>query len=184
MNPIVELTRAYHFAALKHVNQRRKGEAAEPYVNHLTEVAELAARATEGNLEVVIAAVLHDAVEDVGVTAEELRSEFGAAVAALVMEVTDDKSLPKETRKRLQVEHAGHASWGARVIKLADKTSNLRALAASPPAGWSRERREEYVAWASRVVDRCRDANPWLAEQFDAAASALGRRNMRERDVR
>ena len=142
-------------------------------MNHLTEVADLVAHATGGEIDVVVAAILHDTLEDTDTTADELRSEFGSRVASLVVEVTDDKSLPKQTRKELQVQHAAHASWGAQVVKLADKTSNLRALAASPPAGWSQERRDEYLAWARRVVAGCRDANAWLAGQFDAAAFVL-----------
>lgn len=173
MNPIVQLAKAYHFAAQKHVDQRRKGVAAEPYLNHLTEVAQLAAEATDGELNIVIAAILHDTVEDVGVTFEEIRAAFGADVAGLVSEVTDDKNLPKQARKALQIEHAARASRGAQVIKLADKTSNLRAMAASPPAGWSQERKDDYVAWAKDVVAGCRHANAWLAAQFDAAAAMV-----------
>jgi len=175
-NPMVTLTRAYHFAAARHVHQRRKGEAAEPYMNHLTEVADLVAQATRAtDPEVIIAAVLHDTVEDAKTTLGELKAQFGERVAELVGEVTDDKSLPKQDRKDLQVEHAAHASRGAQIIKLADKTSNLRSLATSPPTGWSDERRQEYVDWAGRVVDVCRPASPWLADQFDIAAAALKR---------
>ena len=174
MNAILDLARAYHFAALKHVGQRRKGEAAEPYMNHLTEVAELVAVATAGqDPELVIAAVLHDAVEDTNATLTELTAGFGPHVAAFVAEVTDDKALEKADRKRLQIEHAPHASIGAKTIKLADKTSNLRALASSPPADWSTERRAEYVLWAAKVVAGCRGANPWLEDQFDLATAAL-----------
>lgn len=170
-NPIVTLAQAYHFAAARHMHQRRKGEAVEPYVNHLTEVAELVAQATRGtDPDIVVAAVLHDTVEDTDVTLDELKAVFGERVASLVGEVTDDKSLPKQQRKDLQVQHAAHASRGAQIIKLADKTSNVRALASSPPKDWSRERIAEYVGWASRVVDACRRADPWLAGQFDLAA--------------
>ena len=112
-------------------------------------------------------------MEDTGATLGELTAAFGPRVASLVAEVTDDKSLPKAERKRLQIEHAAHASTGAKMIKIADKTSNLRALAASPPAGWARERRDDYLNWASEVVARCRGANPWLETQFDAAAARL-----------
>ncbi len=174
MNSIVNLTRAYHFAARRHVDQRRKGEAAEPYINHLTEVAELIAEATDGNEpELIVGAILHDVVEDTPVTIEEVAAEFGENVAALVAQVTDDKSLPKAERKRLQVEHAGQLTQGAAMIKLADKTSNLRALAKSPPAGWPLERKAEYLAWARQVVARCRGANPSLEAAFDEAAGAL-----------
>ncbi|HEV2363547.1 MAG TPA: HD domain-containing protein [Caulobacteraceae bacterium] len=174
MNPIVDLARAYHFAALRHRTQKRKGEAEEPYINHLTEVAELVARATGGeDPEAVIAAVLHDAIEDTETTPAEIAQAFGEDVAGLVAEVTDDKSLDKAERKRRQVEHAAHASLRAQVIKLADKTSNLRSLRASPPKGWPQQRIAEYLDWARRVVDACRGANPWLEREFDLAAAAL-----------
>ncbi len=172
MNEIEKLARAYDFAAARHAGQRRKGEAAEPYINHLTEVARLVAEATGGaDADLVIAAVLHDTVEDTKTTFEELSTLFGPRVAGLVAEVTDDKSLEKAERKRLQIEHAGHASTGAKIVKIADKTSNLRALAASPPVGWAADRKAEYLASARRVVDRCRGVNPGLETQFDAAAA-------------
>jgi (p)ppGpp synthase/HD superfamily hydrolase len=170
MNDIVKLVRAYHFAAGHHMDQRRKGEAAEPYINHLTEVAELVAEATDGaEPELIVAAILHDVVEDTPITIEQVAAEFGEDVAALVAQVTDDKSLPKAERKRLQIAHAAAASSGAKIIKLADKTSNIRALANSPPADWPAERRQEYVAWAQRVVAGCRGVNAWLERQFDEA---------------
>lgn len=174
MSTALDLARAYHFAAVKHVDNRRKGEAAEPYVNHLTEVAELVAQASGGqDVELIMAAVLHDTVEDTDTTHAELADAFGPRVADLVAEVTDDKSLEKAARKRLQIEHAAHASVGAKIIKLADKTSNLRSMASSPPAGWTAERRSEYLAWAVLVVAGCRGASPWLEAQFDAAAAIL-----------
>jgi len=142
-------------------------------VSHLTEVAELVARATAGtDTDLIVAAVLHDTVEDTDATLKELLDTFGQHVADLVAEVTDDKSLPKATRKALQIEHATHASPGAKTIKLADKTANLRALAVSPPANWSSERRAEYVAWAGQVVAVCRGISPWLEGEFDTAACA------------
>jgi (p)ppGpp synthase/HD superfamily hydrolase len=174
VNIVSSLARAYDFAAARHIAQRRKGEAAEPYMNHLTEVADLVAQATDGaDVEVVIAAVLHDTVEDTNTRPDELAAIFGPRVASLVAEVTDDKSLPKAERKRLQIEHAAHASPEAKIIKLADKTSNLRALAHSPPTGWPPERLAEYRVWAGDVVAGCRGVNPWLEAQFDAADAAL-----------
>ena len=174
LNDIVKLADAYRFAADRHVGQRRKGEAAEPVVNHLAEVADLVARATEGaDVDLIVAAVLHDTVEDTATTFEELAARFGGRVAGLVAEVTDDKSLPLAERKRLQVEHTAHASHGAKVIKLADKTSNLRAMAESPPRDWSAARRADYLEWGRQVVANCRGANRWLEDQFDEAAEAL-----------
>ena len=105
-------------------------------MNHLTEVAELVAQATDGDVDIVIAAILHDTVEDTGVSNQELKDAFGDAIAGLVAEVTDDKSLPKQTRKDRQVEHAPHASWGAQIIKLADQGDlHLQIAAREPAAG-------------------------------------------------
>jgi (p)ppGpp synthase/HD superfamily hydrolase len=129
--------KAAHFAAEKHAGQRRKGTAAEPYINHLLEVAELVSSTlVEPDTNLVIAALLHDVVEDAGVTKDELVEAFGSDVADLVMEVTDDKSLPKAERKRLQIVTAPKKSVRAQIIKLADKISNVRAIvAARPPIG-------------------------------------------------
>lgn len=167
------LTRAFLFAAERHACQKRKGQAGEPYINHLAEVADLVAEATAGDdAELIAAAVLHDVVEDTPTTLAEIAAVFGTDVAGLVAEATDDKSLPKEERKRLQVLRAAGHSQRAKKLKLADKTSNLRALAASPPADWSIERRRDYVAWSRAVVAGLRGADPWLEDRFDEAAQA------------
>jgi (p)ppGpp synthase/HD superfamily hydrolase len=137
MKEWIAVLRAADAAARWHVHQRRKGAAQEPYINHLLEVASLVADATEGrDPDVVIAALLHDAVEDQEVPFDLIETEFGPKVAGLVKEVTDDKSLDKATRKRLQAEQASKKSEAAKMIKLADKTSNLRAIAFAPlPTG-------------------------------------------------
>lgn len=167
---VVKIARALDYAAKKHVSQRRKGEAKEPYINHLAEVAYLLAEATHGtDTNLVIAGLLHDCIEDQGVTYAELVGLFDADVADLVRDVTDDKTLLKAERKRLQVEHAPHKSARARMLKIADKTSNLRAIAVSPPAGWDEQRKREYYAWAHAVVAGCRGVNAYLEEKFDEA---------------
>jgi len=160
--------KAAHFAAQKHAGQRRKGAAEEPYINHLLEVAELVASAlAEPDTNLIIAALLHDTVEDAGVMKDELVERFGGDVADLVMEVTDDKSLPKAERKRLQIVHASQISGRAQVIKLADKISNLRGILASPPADWSVERKREYFDWAKQVVNGLSAPNQMLKAEFE-----------------
>jgi (p)ppGpp synthase/HD superfamily hydrolase len=156
------------FAADKHSARRRKGAAAEPYLNHLIEVAELVSAANEEpDTDLVIAALLHDSIEDAGVTKEDLTERFGTEVAHLVMEVTDDKSLPKAERKRLQIVNAPKKSARAQMIKLADKISNLRAIRNSPPVDWTEERKVEYFDWARQVVDGLAAPNPALKAEFD-----------------
>lgn len=170
---VLLLTRALDFAARKHVNQRRKGLAQEPYINHLAEVARLLAEATEGeDVNLVAAGLLHDTIEDQGVLYEDLVAVFNQDVADLVREVTDDKSLEKHERKALQITHAPHNSTRARMLKIADKTSNLRALTQSPPADWEPERRRGYFTWAREVVAGCRGVNARLEAEFDKAWQA------------
>lgn len=172
MSPVLELARALNFAARKHIDQRRKGSRAEPYLNHLTEVAWLLAEATNGDdAHLVVAGLLHDVIEDTDTSPEELTAEFGDDVAQLVLEVTDDRRLPKAERKRLQVATATSKSERARMIKLADKISNLRSMSITPPQGWSLERRREYVLWAGAVGDHCRGINPRLDQWFVEAFS-------------
>jgi (p)ppGpp synthase/HD superfamily hydrolase len=162
------------FAAEKHAGQKRKGSAAEPYINHLIEVAELIAASSDVlDANLVMAGFLHDTIEDTGVTATELERRFGADVAALVVEATDDKSLPKETRKALQVKHAPDKSPRAQVLKLADKISNLRSILASPPADWSRERKRQYCEWAKDVVSGFTSPNGLLQAEFDKVYAQL-----------
>lgn len=169
---------AARFAAEKHAQQKRKGENAEPYFNHLLEVAELIAASNRDlDVELIMAAFLHDTVEDTGVTLLELEQRFGNDVAALVAEVTDDKSLPKETRKQLQVERTPGKSPRAQALKLADKTSNLRAIISSPPVGWSLERKQQYFEWARRVVSGISSPNEFLKSEFDKAYRSISTLN-------
>jgi (p)ppGpp synthase/HD superfamily hydrolase len=171
-NGTVLIARAADFAARRHADQKRKGVAKEPYINHLTEVAGLLAEATAGkDAELVAAGLLHDTLEDTQTEFEELSTLFGKDVAKLVSEVTDDKSLPKATRKRLQIAMVGKKSRRARLIKLADKTSNLRSLALSPPADWDSRRAQEYVSWSEKVIDGCRGLKQRLDRAFDVAAA-------------
>jgi len=156
------------FVAQKHANQKRKGAAAEPYINHLIEVAQLVSTAvSEPDTNLVIAALLHDTIEDTGTTRAELIQRFGSDVADLVAELTDDKSLPQAERKRLQIEHAPKLSIRAQIIKLADKISNLRGILSSPPADWDHERKRQYFEWGKQVVDAMSAPNPILKAEFE-----------------
>jgi GTP diphosphokinase / guanosine-3',5'-bis(diphosphate) 3'-diphosphatase len=164
------LLRALAFAAHKHRDQRRKDPAASPYINHPIALAHVLVN--EGgvtDVEVLCAALLHDTVEDTDTTPEELERAFGARVARIVAEVTDDQALAKAERKRLQVERAAGLSPEAKLVKLADKICNLRDVAERAPASWDLARRREYFDWAKRVVDGLRGAHAGLEAAFDAA---------------
>lgn len=161
------------FAAQKHRDQRRKDADASPYINHPIAVANVLANEA-GILDgaTIAAALLHDTLEDTDTTVEELRGLFGDEITAVVLEVTDDKALPKADRKRLQIEHARHLSQRAKLVKLADKICNLRDVRLTPPADWPLERRREYVDWARRVVDGLRGTHGGLEALFDAEVSS------------
>ena len=148
------------FAARNHSGQKRKGKDGEPYINHPLEVANLLISVgAVDDINILTAALLHDTVEDTATTQSEL-----------VMEVTDDKLLPKHQRKRLQVEHAPHLSPGAKLVKLADKISNITDILERPPSDWDDQRRREYVEWGISVVAGLRGINPALEEHFDQIA--------------
>jgi len=164
---------AVAFAAEKHRDQRRKDHRASPYINHPIGLAHvLACEANVTDEAVVVAAILHDTLEDTRTTFEELRERFGLPIAETVAEVTDDKSLPSQRRKDLQVEHAPHLSERAKLVKLADKICNLRDMDTHPPKDWDLKRRREYFDWAKRVVDGLRGIHPQLEALFDAAHAA------------
>jgi guanosine-3',5'-bis(diphosphate) 3'-pyrophosphohydrolase len=161
--------KALAFAARRHRDQRRKDEQATPYINHPIELAELLIHeAGVLDVNVIAAAILHDTVEDTETTLAELVREFGAEIAGIVGEVTDDKRLPKAERKRLQIERAARCSDAAKLVKLADKICNLRDMTARPPADWPQARIREYFDWARAVIQQVRGAHPVLEGLFDA----------------
>jgi GTP diphosphokinase / guanosine-3',5'-bis(diphosphate) 3'-diphosphatase len=173
------MLRAICFAADKHRDQRRKDADGSPYINHPLAVAEVLARI--GGIDdpvTLLAAVLHDTVEDTKTSFTELEELFGPEVRAVVAEVSDDKKLPKEERKRLQIEHAAGASGRAKAVKLADKICNVIDVTNSPPSDWPDTRRREYLDWSTRVVEGCRGTNAALERYFDervaAAQKAIG----------
>ncbi|MGR9073809.1 MAG: HD domain-containing protein [Gammaproteobacteria bacterium] len=170
--PLSLLLKAVSFSAEKHRNQRRKDREATPYINHPISLAiVLSEDGGVDDVDVLCAALLHDVLEDTDATQEELILHFGEKIASIVAEVSDDKSLAKDVRKRLQVEHAPHGSYEAKLVKWADKICNLRDIASSPPAGWSQERKRDYFDWAKEVADGMRGVNRQLESVFDAVYS-------------
>lgn len=173
MDDVELLIKAADFAAHKHRRQRRKDAEASPYINHPLALARvLKLEAGVGDVQVLVAAILHDTVEDTETTVEELAEVFGSAIASIVAEVTDDKRLPKPERKRLQVERAPTSSPQAKLVKLADKICNLRDVLDAPPAHWPLERRRGYFEWAKAVIDGLRGTHPVLERLFDEAYRA------------
>src|SRR4051812_40679587 len=167
-DPTTDLLRACSFAALKHRDQRRKGNHQAPYINHPIEVATLIATVGGVNdVGVLQAAILHDTIEDTDATPEEITREFGADVCALVLEMTDDMSMPSVQRKQHQLQRAPSLTRRAKLIKIADKIANVGDIARHPPSDWTRERRERYFTWTEQVVDVCRGTNEALERCYD-----------------
>jgi guanosine-3',5'-bis(diphosphate) 3'-pyrophosphohydrolase len=165
--PLRLVSEAAELAARRHNGMARKGRGSEPYINHLAEVANLLSAATEGeDAELVAAGWLHDTIEDTDTTREELAQRFSERVAALVVECTDDMSLPKAERRRLQILNAWHKSPGAKLIKIADKVSNVRARILSDPTAEERDDLVDYTNWAEQVVAGCRGGSAWLDNAF------------------
>jgi guanosine-3',5'-bis(diphosphate) 3'-pyrophosphohydrolase len=159
--------RAMEFAAIAHRDQRRKDDFQAPYINHPIQLARLLSEHGISDEITLSAAILHDVIEDTGTTLDALRAMFGDDIAGVVAEVSDDKTLPKDVRKQLQIEHAAVCSKRAKLVKLADKICNVRDLLIAAPAGWSQQRMSEYVLWAMKVVDNLRGTNSKLEAVFD-----------------
>lgn len=167
MTDISVFLRALHFAADMHRDQRRKDPHASPYINHPICVAQILSDiGGVDDLDVLSAAVLHDTVEDTEATMHDIELAFGMRIARIVEEVTDDKLLEKAERKQAQVDHAPHISREGALVKVADKIANVRDVGANPPKKWAPERRQQYLDWAERVVQRCKPDNPALTGYF------------------
>lgn len=168
--PAAPLLAALAFAADRHRDQRRKGAGSPPAINHAIEVAEILARVGGvSDLVTLQAAVLHDTLEDTATTPAEIEAAFGPEVRRVVEEVSDDKGLPQSERKRLQVRQAPRLSERARLVRIADKIANVRAVAYAPPVHWSLERRRDYLEWTEEVVAGCRGCSPPLERLYDEA---------------
>jgi guanosine-3',5'-bis(diphosphate) 3'-pyrophosphohydrolase len=156
------------FAADKHQNHVRKNEQHSPYITHPLLVAKAIYQI--GDVKdngVLVAAILHDTIEDTPTTKDEIADRFGKDILEIVLEVTDNKSLDRLTRKRLQVSHAPELSYQARVVKIADKLINCEDILYSPPVDWPLKRRQEYIQWGADVVQKIRGTNTPLEEAFD-----------------
>ena len=168
MAPICLVSEAAEFAAHRHSGLVRKGRADEPYINHLAEVANLLAKVTGGrDAELIAIGWLHDSIEDTATTQKELAQKFSERVASVVAEVTDDMNLPKSTRRQLQIADAPAKSPSAKLLKIADKISNIRARIHSEPTADERADLTDYVDWAEKVVAGCRGGNAALDQIFD-----------------
>ena len=161
------ILKAAHFSAQKHSTQRRKDENASPYINHPISVA-LAIAQIGGvdDPEILAAALLHDTLEDTKTEPEKLEAEFGKKVCEYVLDVTDDKTLPKDERKSRQIEHAKKISKGAALIKLGDKISNVTDVINNPPEDWDINRRKQYLDWAEKVIENCPKVNDRMENKF------------------
>lgn len=159
---LARLMRAMQYSTEKHQFQTRKNSLKTPYIGHPVRVANRLVDAGIKDQNVIVAALLHDTVEDTDATLKEIEDIFGREVAKIVDEVTDDKSLPKHVRKQLQIEHASHISYEAKLVKLADKLDNLQDLLTLTPDGWTRERVGQYFDWAEKVVDGLRGTDTTL----------------------
>lgn len=157
---------ALHFASTRHHDQRWKGTAL-PYHHHLIGVLDLLSRVGGiSDATTLVAAALHDVVEDTKTTREELATHFGQAVASIVEELTDAPDLSESARRSAQVAKAGSMSPAAQVIKLADKLANIRDVLHYSPQ-WTAEERRAYIGWGAAVVDALRGINPPLEAAFD-----------------
>lgn len=168
---LARIARALDLAIRAHEGQRRRDGRREPFVNHIADVARRVAESQALDETTLIAALLHDVAEKTGHGLPEIERSFGREVAAVVAELTDDQSLPKRQRHRMQVEHASAMSEPAKRVKLADKASKLASIADSPPQWWGRAKARRELAWAREVVAVARGTDRALEASFDGEAA-------------
>ncbi|MCK5718604.1 MAG: bifunctional (p)ppGpp synthetase/guanosine-3',5'-bis(diphosphate) 3'-pyrophosphohydrolase [Thiomargarita sp.] len=167
MNDISLFLTALKFSAYKHRNQRRKNRIT-PYINHPIEVAEMLWKIGKvRDMDLIIAALLHDVLEDTETMPAEIEELCGKHILSIVQEVTDDKNLSKQQRKKLQIETAAHKSILAKQLKLADKICNVHDIIHSPPHDWSMKRCQEYIVWTEQVINELRGVNSDLENHYD-----------------
>jgi guanosine-3',5'-bis(diphosphate) 3'-pyrophosphohydrolase len=158
---------ALEFAAYKHRRQKRKGAIGIPYINHPIEVAGMLVRSmNEPSKELIIAALLHDTMEDTDVSNEEIEEKFGKQISDIVSEVTDNMSLPSEKRRKIQIEKAHSLSYEARCIKITDKTCNIHDMLYTKVM-WSRKRKINYIIWAKNIVEQIQGTHNDLESAFN-----------------
>lgn len=165
---IGRILNAFEFSAQAHRHQRRKNSSGEPYINHPISVAtKIWSIGSDFNVDAVIGAILHDTVEDTDTSLGEIQYRFGENIAQIVSEVSDDKSLSKVERKKLQIVHAKDACKAAKLVKLSDKLDNLSSLVSDPPVGWSESVKRGYFVWSWFVIRELRGTSSFLEEELD-----------------
>jgi len=169
-----KIQEALEFATERHKGQTRKGAEKIPYINHPIAVSKLLSEFGEKNSNLLIAALLHDVIEDTtrndqGIKdlSNEILEMFGEDVLLTVLEVSDNKSLPVEERKYLQVIHTPNLSDRAKKLKIADKICNIMDIKNNPPENWSQERKIKYLNWSQQVVEGAKGLNKKLDQYFD-----------------
>jgi len=167
------LTSVLAYAEQKHAGQLRKGAREEAYIHHVVDVAEIVTDVTNGDESIIAAALLHDVIEDSDATSEEIGKAFGQEVADLVVELTDAPGLAERDRRQAQIDHAPHLSDTAKLIKIADKISNLKEMTVDPPASWNAAQQRAYLDWGEAVFVGLKGLNENLDELFRATAQEL-----------
>jgi len=174
MNDQAKIVEAIAFASERHKSQTRKGAGEVPYINHPIAVAKLLSDFGEDDIELNISAFLHDVVEDTTKNEKEIKEisdiiieKFGEIVLLTVLEVSDNKSLPVEERKRLQVVHTPKLSDRAKKLKIADKICNILDIKNDPPENWPVQRKLAYLDWSKQVVNGAKGLNKKLDKYFD-----------------
>lgn len=165
-----KLLEAFELAAEKHRLQRRSGYDGLPYINHLIKVTRILWDVAEvRDANTLLAAILHDIIEDTDTTEAVIAEKFGPSVGSIVLEVSDDMSLPTAERQKIQLDSASSLSKQAKIIRIADKGCNLRDIM-SYPVAWALEKKQDYLQHTLKIIERTRGTHPLLEQWFDDIA--------------
>lgn len=167
LDDVEKLLTALEFSAQYHSGQYRDGEDKIPYIIHPIGVCILVWESGTGaTTDMLIAALLHDTLEDTDATAEEIENLFGPHVLRLVLDLTTDPKLSSKEAKQHQLDHAPYMHEQAKVVKLCDRLYNITDLLNSPPPTWSQEGKDAYIAHTEKLVKALEGAAPFIENEI------------------
>jgi GTP diphosphokinase / guanosine-3',5'-bis(diphosphate) 3'-diphosphatase len=146
-----KLVNMIRFVEERHFGQKRKSYDLD-FTYHLYEIMLILSNAGVTDKDILMAGLGHDLIEDTDTTQDEIRKQFGDKVTNIILDCTDDRTTKKKDRKLHQIKIASQLDINSRLVKLADKISNLQSLLIAPPKKWDSQRLYGYILWSRKVV--------------------------------
>lgn len=164
-----KIEKSRNLAMARHSGQCRPNRGRDLKIDHIEEVARLVEE-SGGNHDEIVAAWLHDIIEDTETIIEEIEELFGDDIAQLVDGLTDPpefSSMLLDFRKFQQAQRLLLKGNGVKRVKLCDQISNVRSVINDPPLGWDNKKCLAYIEGAKSIADVCYGISECLDNIFD-----------------